>query len=63
MGGDQCTQPYSAALLNVSAMSFGALSPAAITALNMGASYSNCYHNTGLLLSFFVLIFLIIFMT
>jgi len=47
VGGEQCKQPYSAALLNVSAMSFGALSPNAISALNLGAHFSDCYHNTG----------------
>lgn len=36
IGGDQCTQPYSAARLNCSAMSFGALSSNAIMALNKG---------------------------
>ena len=47
VGGPDCKQPYSAALLNVSAMSFGALSPRAIMALNRGAMLANCYHNTG----------------
>ena len=35
LGGPDCTQPYDMALLNVSAMSFGALS-GALTALNQG---------------------------
>lgn len=42
-----CTQPYSAALLNVSAMSYGALSDNAILALNGGAKMGGFYHNTG----------------
>ena len=47
IGGPQCTQPYSAALLNVSAMSYGALSDNAIMALNQGAKQGGFYHNTG----------------
>ncbi len=47
VGGPQCTQPYSAALLNISAMSYGALSDNAILALNGGAKIGNFYHNTG----------------
>ena len=38
IGGPDCTQPYDMALLNVSAMSFGALSGAALRALNAGAA-------------------------
>ena len=38
IGGPDCTQPYEMALLNVSAMSFGALSGEALTALNRGAA-------------------------
>ena len=34
VGGEQCTQPYSASVLNISAMSFGALGAAAILAMN-----------------------------
>ena len=41
------TQPYSASLLNVSAMSYGALSDNAILALNGGARMGDFYHNTG----------------
>eukprot|EP00547_Thalassionema_nitzschioides_P018321 CAMPEP_0194254348 /NCGR_PEP_ID=MMETSP0158-20130606/31930_1 /TAXON_ID=33649 /ORGANISM="Thalassionema nitzschioides, Strain L26-B" /LENGTH=604 /DNA_ID=CAMNT_0038992339 /DNA_START=170 /DNA_END=1984 /DNA_ORIENTATION=+ len=41
------TQPYSASLLNISAMSFGALSDRAILALSSGAKLGNFYHNTG----------------
>jgi glutamate synthase domain-containing protein 2 len=47
VGEGQCSQPYSAALLNVSAMSFGALSRTAILALNRGAKLGGFYHNTG----------------
>lgn len=47
IGGPDCTQPYSASLLNISAMSFGALSSNAIKALNGGASLGNFAHNTG----------------
>ncbi len=34
-------------IVNISAMSFGSLSPAAITALNRGAELAGCMHNTG----------------
>lgn len=47
VGGENCKQPYSASLLNISAMSFGALSENAIMALNKGAQKGNFYHNTG----------------
>lgn len=47
IGGGECTQPYSASLLNVSAMSFGALSKNAVMALNLGAKAGGFYHNTG----------------
>jgi len=47
IGGPDCTQPYHAAYLNVSAMSFGALSSQAIEALNLGAAKGHFYHNTG----------------
>jgi len=47
IGGKDCKQPYSAALLNISAMSFGALSKNAILAMNKGAKVGNFYHNTG----------------
>ncbi|MEL6671375.1 MAG: FMN-binding glutamate synthase family protein [Bacteroidota bacterium] len=41
-------RPYRpASVFNVSAMSFGSLSQAAITALNEGSKKANCYHNTG----------------
>lgn len=38
VGGPDCSQPYDMALLNVSAMSFGALSSRAVLALNRGAA-------------------------
>ena len=41
------TKPYSASVLNISAMSYGAISDNAILALNTGAQYGNFYHNTG----------------
>ncbi|MCE0496221.1 FMN-binding glutamate synthase family protein [Vibrio salinus] len=47
IGGKECTQPYDASFLNISAMSFGALSSNAIEALNLGAKKAGCYHNTG----------------
>ncbi|MEE9382470.1 MAG: FMN-binding glutamate synthase family protein [Nannocystaceae bacterium] len=47
IGGPHCRQPYSASIFNISAMSFGALSSAAIEALNGGASRGGFAHNTG----------------
>lgn len=47
IGGDECTQPYSASLYNISAMSFGSLSKNAVMALNKGAKKGNFFHNTG----------------
>ena len=47
VGGPACTQPYSASVYNVSAMSFGALSQNAIMALNGGAKLGGFAHNTG----------------
>ncbi len=46
-GGKNCTQPYYASPLNISAMSFGALSKNAILALNKAAKAGGFYHNTG----------------
>ena len=40
-------QPYSASVFNISAMSFGAISPNAIRALNEGAKRGGFYHDTG----------------
>ena len=36
-----------ASVINVSAMSFGSLSAAAVQAMNQGVAYSDAYHNTG----------------
>ncbi len=47
IGGPDCTQPYSMSLLNVSGMSFGALSANAIRALNKGAAMGGFAHDTG----------------
>ena len=47
IGGPDCKQPYSASILNISAMSFGSLSENAIIALNKGAKKGEFYHNTG----------------
>lgn len=47
IGGPDCTQPYSASLFNISAMSFGSLSANAILALNKGAKAGHFYHDTG----------------
>jgi len=46
-GGPDCKQPYLASPLNISAMSFGALSKTAIQALNKGAKAGQFAHNTG----------------
>ena len=45
--GAGCAQPYSASVFNISAMSFGSLSAAAIRALNAGAKLGGFYHDTG----------------
>lgn len=47
VGGPLCTQPYRASRLNISAMSFGALSANALMALNKGAQLGGFAHNTG----------------
>ncbi len=47
VGAKNCKKPYSASLLNISAMSYGALSSAAISALNLGAKEGRFAHNTG----------------
>lgn len=47
VGSDRCLKPYSLSLLNISAMSFGSLSPNAILSLNGGAKDGNFAHNTG----------------
>jgi glutamate synthase domain-containing protein 2 len=46
-GGADCTKPYDASPLNISAMSYGALSKNAIMALNKGAKEGGFAHNTG----------------
>jgi len=47
IGGEQCVNPYDSSLLNISAMSFGALSGRAIEALNHGALMGGFAHDTG----------------
>lgn len=47
VGNSQCKQPYSLSIYNISAMSYGALSKTAITALNKGAALQGFAHNTG----------------
>jgi glutamate synthase domain-containing protein 2 len=47
VGLPECAQPYSASRLNVSAMSYGSLSSAAVRALNLGARDGGFYQNTG----------------
>ena len=46
IGGPHCTRPYDMALLNVSSMSFGALSANALRALNAGARRGGFAHDT-----------------
>lgn len=46
-GGADCKHPYEASILNISAMSFGAISKNAILAMNHGAKMGGFYHNTG----------------
>ena len=45
IGSEQCTKPYNASLLNISAMSFGSLSKNAIIALNEGSKQGDFFHN------------------
>lgn len=47
IGSKDCKQPYSASLLNISAMSYGSLSKNAVLALNEGAKLGGFAHNTG----------------
>src|SRR5712675_659235 len=47
VGGPDCPRPYDASIFNISAMSFGALSPNAVRALNKGAKAGNFAHDTG----------------
>lgn len=46
--GSHRKKPYRPkSIINISAMSYGSLSAAAISALNKGAAQFGCYHNTG----------------
>ncbi len=47
IGGADCKRPYAASHLNISAMSYGALSKNAVLALNLGARRGGFAHNTG----------------
>lgn len=47
VGGPDCRRPCSMSLLNISAMSFGALSGNALRALNIGAARGGFAHDTG----------------
>jgi len=47
IGNSDCKKPYNASRLNISGMSFGALSANAILALNQSAKAGGFYHNTG----------------
>lgn len=47
VGDKNCAKPYLASYLNISAMSFGSMSPNAIMALNQGAKIGNFAQNTG----------------
>ncbi len=46
-GNKDCKQPYSASILNISAMSFGSLSAQAVESMNGGAKIGNFAQNTG----------------
>ena len=45
--GADCAKPYRASVFNISAMSFGSLSPNAVSALNRGAAKGGFYQDTG----------------
>lgn len=47
IGGKDCKRKYNASRLNISGMSYGALSPTAIEAMNHGAKLRNFAQNTG----------------
>jgi glutamate synthase domain-containing protein 2 len=47
IGAESCAEPYSASVMNCSGMSFGAISPNAIRALNKGAKLGGFAQNTG----------------
>lgn len=46
-GNKDCQQPYAASILNVSAMSYGALSSQAVETMNAGAKIGGFAQNTG----------------
>ncbi|MBW7845519.1 MAG: FMN-binding glutamate synthase family protein [Bacteroidia bacterium] len=46
-GNKDCKQPYSASILNISAMSYGSLSSQAVESMNAGAKIGGFAHNTG----------------
>jgi glutamate synthase domain-containing protein 2 len=47
VGSKFCTQPYNASILNIGAMSYGALSKTAVESLNRGAALGKFAQNTG----------------
>ena len=47
VGSSQCSQPYEISLLNISSMSFGALSANAVMAMNKGAAMGEFVQETG----------------
>ncbi len=47
IGGPECTRPYDSSRLNISAMSFGALSSHAVMAMNKGAKLGGFAQDTG----------------
>ncbi|QDY66200.1 FMN-binding glutamate synthase family protein [Glutamicibacter halophytocola] len=47
VGSSQCTHPYDISLMNISSMSFGALSANAVLAMNKGAEMGEFVHETG----------------
>ena len=47
VGNEQCSQPYLSSRMNISGMSFGALSANAITAMNLGAKLGGFAQATG----------------
>jgi glutamate synthase domain-containing protein 2 len=47
IGGTHCQKQYNSSILNISGMSYGALSPNAIEALNRGAKAGGFAHTTG----------------
>ncbi len=47
IGGQHCQKPYQSSVVNISGMSYGALSPNAIRALNKGARNGGFAHTTG----------------